>query len=270
METALILCRFLHFGAAMLLWGGAAYGGADPRGRRLRWSLWALLAATGGIWLLLQAGIAGDGWSDTLDPGTLRALIAETDFGSAWMIHLGAIAALGLALAAGRGVAVTAALALATLALTGHAVMNDGMLGLAHEANAALHLLAAGYWLGALPRVAAGVRRLDAPGEGARLIRFSRLGHWAVALVIATGALNTALVLGRIPDDPASPYQALLLAKIFLVAAMVGIAIFNRYVLVPRLARSGPRGLRRGALAEIVLGALVLALVSAFATFDPV
>jgi putative copper export protein len=52
---------------------------------------------------------------------------------------------------------------------------------------------------------------------------------------------------------------------------MMTIALVNRYVTVPRLFK-GPaafRGLVAGTIAEIVIGATVIALVSAFATFDP-
>lgn len=73
------------------------------------------------------------------------------------------------------------------------------------------------------------------------LRRFSMAGHLAVALVIATGAANTALILGKLPVNQTSPYQLLLAAKIILVFAMSAIALINRYVFVPQLVR-GPNG----------------------------
>ncbi len=48
---------------------------------------------------------------------------------------------------------------------------------------------------------------------------------------------------------------------------MLSIALLNRYVLTPRLA---VRGLVIGTSAELLLGAAIVALVSAFATYDPV
>ncbi|MBI1218820.1 MAG: copper homeostasis membrane protein CopD [Rhodobacteraceae bacterium] len=274
MDRALILIRFLHFGAAMLLWGGAVFGGArsvPPRAGRL----WLLLALTAIGWLMLEAGVAGDGWTDTLDPGTIWALLSATAVGQAWAFHMALVAALGVAIWRGRGVTLAAGVALASLALVGHAAMQQGWIGGAHRANAALHLLAAGYWVGALPPLLGCLARMR-QGEatlGPVVMRYSRLGHWAVAAVIVTGVANTALVLGRVPGL-GSPYQALLVLKIALVAAMVGVALVNRYGFVPRLkAANDPAALRaiaRGTLAEIALGAAVLALVSAFATFDPV
>ncbi len=264
MDGALIAVRFLHYGAAMLLWGQLAYGGA-PKGRG---ALWGLMLLTGGLWLMLEAGVAGNGWPSVTDPAVIRALLADTPVGQAWVMHMALVALLGPALHHGAGRTLPlAGAALASLALVGHAAMDQGGLGMLHRLNAALHLLAAGYWLGALPAV---LRGLGAPGEEARLMRFSRWGHLAVAGVLLTGLGNTLLVLHHLPDDLASAYQGLLIAKMGLVAAMVALAVLNRYVFVPRLARGGLPGLRRGTLAEIALGIAVLALVSAFATFDPV
>lgn len=265
MGVALIFCRFLHFGAAILIFGGAAYGGTARDFRHL----WALTAITGVAWLMLEAGIAGNDWSDTFDTGTISALVAETNFGGAWVFHLSTVAALGAAILLDRGVAMTAGLSLASISLVGHAAMDNGAFGVLHEANAALHLLAGGYWLGALPSVVASVGNLQAQEERRRLIRFSHRGHWAVALVIMTGLGNTALVLRRLPDEMNSPYQFLLLLKIALVLAMTSTAVVNRYVFVPRLKQAGAHMLRRGTYAEIALGSAALALVSAFATFDP-
>ncbi len=271
MTGALALCRFLQFGAAMLLWGGLAYGAGAPRLAR---ALWAALLAAGLGWLLLETADAAGSWAAATDPGTLWALLAQTAVGRAWALHLALVAALGLALWAGRGQVLAAALALASLELVGHAAMDEGALGLLHRAVAALHLLAAGYWLGGLPLVLRALGRLEVAGEAAAVMRFSRRGHLAVALVLASGLGNTALVLGHLPDDPGSPYQALLAAKILAVLAILGLALANRYRFVPRLRGAGRAAalaaLRRGTLAEIALGALALGLVSVFADLNPV
>ena len=46
-------------------------------------------------------------------------------------------------------------------------------------------------------------------------------------------------------------------------------ALTNRYVFVPRQKQGGLAALRKGTWAEIAMAAAVLALVAAFATFDP-
>jgi putative copper resistance protein D len=52
---------------------------------------------------------------------------------------------------------------------------------------------------------------------------------------------------------------------------MIALALFNRYVLSPRLASdcAARRVLRRSCVAEVALGAAVVALVSLFGLLDP-
>jgi putative copper resistance protein D len=103
-------------------------------------------------------------------------------------------------------------------------------------------------------------------------MRFSTSGHVAVALVIATGLIDTLLVVGKLPLDWSLPYQLLLAAKMALVAVMVGLAVVNRYVFVPRLARNrdgATAAILRATMAEIAIGTAVLALVAWFGTLDP-
>lgn len=65
------------------------------------------------------------------------------------------------------------------------------------------------------------------------MMRFSRVGHYAVAGVLLTGTINSLLILGvHIPWQ--AGYVQLLLFKCALVALMVAIALANRYFLVPR------------------------------------
>ncbi|MET1028898.1 MAG: CopD family protein [Dongiaceae bacterium] len=109
-------------------------------------------------------------------------------------------------------------------------------------------------------------------GTGVALRRFSTAGHIAVMLVIASGVINTILILGRWPIDWSSPYQALIACKIAVVVVMVGLAIVNRYGLVPGLSRQRPDALRAiqlGTIAEITLGLCAVGLVSVFGMLEP-
>ena len=84
---------------------------------------------------------------------------------------------------------------------------------------------------------------LYASGEGRwqpaaifTMMRFSRVGHYAVAGVLLTGIINTLFIVGiNVPWH--APYVQLLLFKCALVMMMVAIALANRYFLVPRFAR---------------------------------
>ena len=99
-------------------------------------------------------------------------------------------------------------------------------------------------------------------------------GIAAVALglpVLLTGVVNALMILGlQIPWQ--AGYVQLLLFKCALVALMVVIALANRYFLVPRFRPESGRAQQifiRMTQAEVVLGALVLATVSLFATWEP-
>ena len=171
--------------------------------------------------------------------------------------------------------AVLSALYLGSLGFIGHAAMLEGAAGRVSRASHVVHLLAGGFWLGALVALKLCLERFDQPDLASEissaLQRFSGLGHLAVAAVIASGLVNVALVLDRWPTDTSSPYQLLLLLKMALVAMMVGLAIVNRYVLVPNLENSEAalRGLRLSTLVELALGVCVVALVSVFGNLAP-
>src|SRR5690349_1996804 len=232
--AALALCRAATFDAALFLFGAFAYlavlvpkplsgeVAAALGPARIAASV-ALLLATAAL-LPVTAASAGDGWQDALSWSVTHDLLLETDAGTAWMLRaVAALLLLAVTLAPsppGR-TALAAAVLLATLPLAGHAAMQNGALGALHGLTDALHLAAAGAWLGSLVPLLLILVRLDRPGRldaaRAALKNFSRAGAAAVAIILATGALNTLLTLGRLPLDLASSYQRLLAAKIALV-----------------------------------------------------
>jgi putative copper resistance protein D len=286
---ALALCRAATFDAALFLFGAFAYLAVlvpKPLSGEIAAALGlarvaaavALLLATIAL-LPVTAASVGDGWQDALSWSVTHDLLLETDAGTAWMLRaVAALVLLAVSLAASRPgrTALAAAVIVATLPLAGHAAMQDGALGALHRLADVLHLAAAGAWLGSLVPLLLILVRMDRPGrlDAARgaLKNFSRAGYAAVAVILATGALNTLLTLGRVPLDPASPYQRLLAAKIGLVIAMLGLAAVNRFLLVPRLKRQGTfaaRALRATTAAEIIIGVTVVALVAVFGLLDP-
>ena len=292
MQTALILCRLLHFGATMLLFGASAFVWLlAPVGlarelsgpaRRMAAAAIVVAAVTAFAWLALEAAEMSEDWGDVIDPEILSAVAFETAFGHVWIWRIGLALVLVGALAMGRHdrwafVVPASALLLASLGLVGHAAMQPGFVGALHRLNHAVHLLCAGAWLGALAPLILCLRRYGDPrlrSEAAlALRRFSGLGHFVVALVVLTGIVNTAWTLGGWPVDFSSLYQILLAAKIALVATMIALALANRYILAPRIKNqtgSALRALTINTVAEIGLGAAVLALVSVFATLAPV
>ena len=237
--------------------------------------------ATTLVALPIEAAAIGSGWNDGLDPAVLRAVLLDTTVGHAWQVQTIAAFSLAATLALRprwrlRATAALSALGLGALTLSGHAAMHEGWLGAAHRLNDGLHLLAGGAWLGALLPLLPILTALDHPRKrhdaGLALRRFSTAGHGAVALVIATGMLNTLLVLPESPLQWTTPYRRLLAAKILLVLVMTLLALVNRYVVVPRCTGDGAssvRTIRVVTLVEILLGAAVIGLVSVFGQLDP-
>ncbi len=273
----------------MLVFGSSAYlrlyapaglrRSLSPAVRRLAIaaSLTALVTAV--LWLSLEAASMADDWSAAADPGAIGAVLIDTVFGRAWTVHLALAAVLVVAVLAGSGrwtaIAGLSCLMLASLALVGHAAMQTGVEGILHRANHAAHLLAAGAWIGGLVPF---VLTLDACARDplrsdavTAMMRFSFWGHFVVAAIVATGIVNIALTSGHPPWPPTTPYRALLDVKLAVVAVMIGLALVNRYALVPRL-KAGARALvalRTISLVNVALGTLVVALVSVFALLDP-
>lgn len=289
---ALALCRFAHFMAAMLAFGSSAFlwlyaptelrRALAPKLRRLALAASLVALATAILWLALEAASMSEDWGAATDPGAIAAVLTDAEFGQAWIAHLAFVAAfVAAAVFAPRAawawgrIAVLAGLTLASLALVGHAAMQTGVVGALHRANHGLHLLTTGAWLGGLiPFVMCldAYRRdfLRREAVGA-MMRFSFYGHFVVAAIVATGAVNIALTSHRLPLPPTTPYRALLDVKIGVVAIMILLAVVNRYGLVPRLKASAKAlaALRRFSLVNVALGTLVVALVSVFALLDP-
>ncbi|MGO8799442.1 MAG: copper homeostasis membrane protein CopD [Roseiarcus sp.] len=291
MLTALILCRFAHFAATMLLFGASAFVWAlAPAGlardltgavRRIAAVAVVVAAITALIWLGLEAGSMGEGWSDVLNPDMLAGVLTDTAFGRVWQWRLGLVLVFLVALAAGRHdrwafIAPASALLLASLGLAGHAIMQTGPVGALHRVNDALHLLVAGAWVGGLVPFVLCVNRFGDPALRSEALlatrRYSTWGHLVVAIVVLTGVVNVALTLHVAPIPFTTPYQTLLAAKIVMVVTMIAMALFNRYVLVPRLKDEtgrAARALKINSIAEIACAFIVVALVSAFGLLQP-
>jgi len=302
LAVAARLAQFLGaaalFGAPLFfLYGlpgrGPATAAALPWPRRLLGAASAVLLVGALVGLSAQtAGMTGEP-SDALRPAAIWSVLSGTDFGP-WIGARVVLAALGVVLAIvarpSRGLwialAVAGAGALSSLAFTGHGASDDGTAGLLHLAADVLHLLAAGVWLGALAVLAmllAGPDRRQDPSAlealHGGLAGFSGVGAAVVATLIATGLVNGWFLIG--PDGVArllaSAYGLLLLAKLGLFAAMIGLAALNRFVLTPGLGRGLGSGspaqalaaLRRSVGLETAAAVAVLALVAVLGTLEP-
>lgn len=303
METAVIAARIAQFTAAAILFGAPLFllYGLRPSARTgLNWPRAAAVAASlvllvgAVLTLLLQtASMAGDP-SAAFDGDVLAMVVAETAFGLALAARVFAAAAtlvLALVLRPGRplwlALAGLGAVALASFAWTGHGAATEGPSGGLHLASDLLHLLAAGVWLGALAALALMLSPQRTPRDpdalhalhGA-LAGFSGIGSAVVAVLLATGLVNSWFLVGPagISRMGASPYGLLLIAKLVLFLAMLGLAAANRFRHTPTLAAAlagdapGPAlaALRRSVLMESAAGFGVLVLVSILGRLAPV
>ncbi|MEQ1717327.1 MAG: copper homeostasis membrane protein CopD [Hyphomicrobium sp.] len=291
--TALIGVRAATIASAVIVFGVAAFlallatpdlaGKLHRRLEQISAIAVILLVSSAALMLPVQAAMIGDGWGDALNLELMRDIIAATDTGriAAFRVAIAGAMLAGVLLRPGihaarhRVLMVLAALFVVSFAGSGHAAMHAGLLGIAHRVNHAIHVLAGAFWLGMLIPLFLTARCLaDAAsrsGAASVLARFSAAGAAAVVLVVGTGAINTALILGRWPVDWSSPYQEFLTFKIIAVIGMLALAAINRTWLVPRAgAAEGHRALCYSIAAEIALGAVVLVLVAAFATFEPI
>ena len=304
MNTLFAAVRSVHFASTLLLFGEIVFllavarlvpaatgsAAADPITRRFvrvaRWSL-IVSVASGVAWLALAAAVmSGLPLTEALDRRTLSQVLAETEFGSVWMLRLGLAIGLGVLLAAfargsrlaaGGGVAggmlAIAAMYVAALAWAGHAAAGVDTEGEIEILADAVHVLAASAWLGALPGFVFLLRRTHAAVEAlAPTRRFSQLGVVCVALLAASGTANAWFLVGDVPALIGTTYGRLLLVKIALFGVMLALAIANRWYLTLRLAKGearAPRLIRRNAIAEIVFGAIIIAIVGVLGVTPP-
>ncbi|WP_186260252.1 copper homeostasis membrane protein CopD [Burkholderia gladioli] len=290
MDGALnIAIRFVLYAAAMLLAGLPLFALHALR-REERGAPWFVVPFTrvlaGAAWLGLIASVAAlvvmtraMSGSDDLDANLdlLGALLGGTAFGSAWFARV--LTCLGAcclarrlarrpAMATFAAAAAAGLVVLGSLAWGGHAVMDDGRRGVLHLMADLVHLAAAAIWLDALggfaiQLAAGGMTHIETLVR--TLAQFATVGSAAVAALIATGMVNTVMVVGwplvRFPD---SSYGRVLLVKLVLFCAMLGLAASNRYRLAPGLEARLRSGCSSGAMASL-RGSLLLELVCAMA-----
>jgi putative copper resistance protein D len=300
--------RAVHFAATIVAAGVVIFesvvaaptfavgaGMTDPDISRLRsrwsWLVWvslAVAAVSGAIWLILLAGeIYAAPIAEVWRDGGVWTVASETRFGQVSLLRLAAAALLAASLpklprTADRGLRRAGAVVLAIAVLigpawTGHAGATPGVTGEFPLAADALHLLAAGAWLGGLPPLAmllAAAWRGKEPHwttmTAVAVHRFSLMGVIGVSTLLASGIVNSWYEVGTLNNLFATPYGQLVLIKIGLFAAMVGLACLNRFYLTPRLASAGiVRHLYHSSLAETALGFAAVVVVGFLGAMAP-
>jgi putative copper resistance protein D len=281
MASALVLCRFLHFTVVLMLFGAWVYKplllGRDTTLERTltRISRWlAGLALVSGVcWLLLITASMAGAWDAALEPSTLRLVLGSTFFGQVWSWHLlfnGLLLALLLTpLRTHLPLRlIFGGLLLATLAPVGHGAMLDGVEGRWLMLNQLVHLACVGIWLGGLMLLVMILRRPAGHDIRTLLQRFSGVGYIVVAGLLITGLINVRVLTGAFwPTPLLSGFALILLIKITLIAAMLGLALFNRLRIKDCEQRLS--ALRKSVIAEWLLGIGAVAAVSLLGSMPP-
>jgi putative copper resistance protein D len=263
-NLAVILIRAVYFVAALQLFGllnfDCTVARVERRGWVARLTVTALVAMA--AWLPVDTVTMSGA---PLSLATLGTVLRETQFGTLWLWRAVVLIAV-LALTWWRGrlatgaAAVAAGAVLVLTAAAGHAGATGNPFQLGADA---VHLLAAGAWLGGLLPFAAAMRRPDAAKVA---WRFSTLGTICVCLILLTGGVNAWFLVGTPSALIGTPYGCVLLVKLVFVALLLMVAATNRFILTPRGAVAV---LRRNALIETALGAAIVAIVAVLGTMVP-
>lgn len=298
LDAPIALVRAIHFAAAIVLFGQFAFLLAVSPGRQapphfFRTTAWALAVtlASAVAWLALEAvAMSGLPAREALSMGTLAVVATQTQYGKLWLFRMLLYGGLIALVAALRGTddrqppfaealiaGVLAGFALAALAGMGHAGASQGFARALHLAADAVHLLAAGAWLGALLPligVLGGVSdtvRRNAPHLAVHATqRFSVLGVASMTVVVLSGIINAGYTLMTPAALVTSQYGWLLLAKIGVFATIIGFAAINRFSLTPKFVSAAygsgeqdllARRLRRNAISECLLGFGIVAII---------
>jgi putative copper resistance protein D len=303
----LVIARWIHFASVFVLFGSSFFWFYMPREHSLAHpgQVAKTLAATA-IMLRIAAPVAaisGVAWlafilinmtSDfhsVIDPEDLRLFFFETPVGTVSIIRLALLAiAVVVVLVPWRGywwfaaLSGIGALLLISQAWLGHASQGGaGLYGAMMITVYAIHMLAAGAWVGGLPPLlfALAEQRRFGPWEARDctvdiLSRFSAMAMVAVTLIVASGIANAGFrVMGSFGKLFYTEYGDALLTKIAVVTAMLALAYFNRFVFMPRLRRDARKGmgqiawLGRSVTLETALSLLVLGAAAVLGITPP-
>lgn len=294
-----VLIRLAQFGCGLILFGlpafavyrrrawNAAGRSGVPFLRTLIGSALGLLVAAAAATVALTVNMYGT-LADALNVEALWSVLTGLQVGVALGVRLGLTTVFLLVLLSMAdetlqrlGLPLIGALIVASFAWSGHGAATEGTWALVHLVSDVLHLLAAAVWIGALVALTHALARASAPQDAALarddLKAFSAVGTLAVGVIVVTGLINSAVLIGidRIDQMASDPYGRILIAKIALFGAMIGLAAANRFVLVPRLERqdlmqdAALSRLKISVGIEAVLGVLVLLAVAVMGRISP-
>ncbi len=307
LDVPYLTARFVYFAGLLLLVGGVVYrlavfrplivqeGGEPGRLMSLRerhranqvLALSAVLVLGGGWVALTQQGaeVAGVSfWAAFDHRGPVASALQATRFGRVFGRGVDVTAAFTILVALayasiGRGRLLTLALAAPALAAGVWALAAPGISGHAGDPGRGLlvvaldtaHIAAAAVWAGGLlqlvwvtPHATRGLAEADQLRvRAAAARRFSRIALASVLVLSLTGGLRALWELSSVSQLWTTGYGRTLVAKTLLLAVLVALGYRNRGLL------ERFRALRRSAIAELVVMALVVAAVALLTNLPP-
>ena len=303
-EPFLALCRFLQYAGAAIVFGSPLlllYGSpvrASASDGDLRWiklllfgAALTVLAATA-LGVIAQTSNLAGSLALAVQPESLKAALWEMDFGRSSLVRTGSallmlivIMLLPVGKQLWRISTAVGAVICASFAWMGHGAATEGRLGILHLAGDIAHILAAAGWIGALAVFSILLIRpmQDTSAQRAlcdSLASFSGAGTAFVAVIIASGLINSAFLVGwNLEQIVSTRYGQILIAKLILFVLMLGLAARNRFQHTPTLANAlqsqassqqALAGLRRSIIVETCAVAGVLAAVAWLGMLEPV
>jgi putative copper resistance protein D len=209
--------------------------------RLVRWSLLVALIA-GGLWLFLEAAYIGSSWNIVTVLGLAWPVLRDTNFGRLLALRCGLLVLAVLVFGDGSGerrmgiAALLAGAAAAAESALDHGAAMPGRLGTFLWGSTAIHILAAGAWLGALMPLLLLVGAAPPAAAQYALRRFSPLGVLCVSAIALTALVQGVVLVGGIGGLLFTNYGQVVLAKIILFCLLLCLAWINHYWFTPKLA----------------------------------
>lgn len=267
LRAASVLGLIVAFGAPLFALAVAPGAGRITSRLTGAGAAFAVLALLGWGWR--QAALFTDAPSAAAALAALPGVLGGTRFGTVLLLQLGAVAGALLLRRQAMPACLCAGAALMLQAGHSHALsMTEGLSPLV--LSDALHLLAAGAWLGGLLPLLALVWQGPAGEARQAAERFAPLGTIAVAALAGTALIQGPEMLGSWPALAGTAYGWAILGKIALFCTLLGFAALNRFRLVPSFARTERRApLARSIAAESAAGIVIVALAGLLASLPP-
>lgn len=304
LEASLALCRFFQYAGAAILFGSPLlllYESHLPSTatddipkwikRLLCGAALALLAATVLGFIVQEAHLAGS-LVQSFKPETLKAALWDMSFGKSSLVRA-CFALLDfvtiMLLPADKRLwwicTALGAIICASFAWMGHGAATEGNIGIVHLIGDIAHILAAAGWIGALAIFCLVLARPSPEPMAPKAIytslaSFSGAGTALVAIILASGLVNSAFLVGwDIKQIVSTLYGQVLMTKLLLFAVMLALAARNRFRHTPALAtalqglvppQQAMADLRRCIVVETCAAAAILALVGWLGMLEPV